>query len=239
MKALVERTALSIHPKHALGATGVIRAHGNLASIFDLAVLDRRLTVNPARGVHLPRKHGSRHAYLSHQQIKLLARSANGKGTLVRFLAYTGPRCGEAFALQVRDVDFGQRRVSFIENAVRVGDCIVVGTPKPHHTRRVPILPFPATELAEQVRGRSAGSLVFGDDVRHLNQPTVKGGWLVQSVARARAIYPGSPAPTIYDLRHTAACLAVSAGAKVKAMRRTLGHASASMTLDVSADLFD
>jgi type I restriction-modification system DNA methylase subunit len=34
-------------------------------------------------------------------------------------------------------------------------------------------------------------------------------------------------------------CLAVSAGANVKAVQRMLGHAKASMTLDVYADLFD
>jgi hypothetical protein len=40
-------------------------------------------------------------------------------------------------------------------------------------------------------------------------------------------------------LRHTAASLAVSAGANVKAVQRMLGHASAAMTLDRYADLFD
>jgi integrase len=34
-------------------------------------------------------------------------------------------------------------------------------------------------------------------------------------------------------LRHTAASLAVSAGANVKAVQQMLGHASAAMTLDV------
>ena len=42
-----------------------------------------------------------------------------------------------------------------------------------------------------------------------------------------------------FPLRHTAALLAVSAGANVKAVQRMLGHAKASMTLDVYADLFD
>ena len=93
---LIKGTAPSIHPQHPLGATSVIRAYGVLASILDTAVRDRRLSANPARGVHLPRKHGKRHAYLSHQQVELLARCANDKGTLVRFLAYTGLCCGEA-----------------------------------------------------------------------------------------------------------------------------------------------
>ncbi len=44
---------------------------------------------------------------------------------------------------------------------------------------------------------------------------------------------------TLHDLRHTAAGLAVSAGAHVKAVQRMLGHASAAMTLDTYADLFD
>ena len=44
---------------------------------------------------------------------------------------------------------------------------------------------------------------------------------------------------TIHDLRHTAASRAISAGANVKAVQKMLGHASAAMTLDTFADLFD
>jgi len=44
---------------------------------------------------------------------------------------------------------------------------------------------------------------------------------------------------TPHDLRDTAASLAVAAGASVKAVQRMLGHASAAMTLDVYAGLFD
>jgi integrase len=47
------------------------------------------------------------------------------------------------------------------------------------------------------------------------------------------------PRITPHNLRHSAASFAVSAGANVKAVQRMLGHASAAMTLDVYADLFD
>lgn len=50
---------------------------------------------------------------------------------------------------------------------------------------------------------------------------------------------PIMPRVTPHDLRHTAASLAISAGANVKAVQRMLGHASAAMTLDTYADLFD
>lgn len=44
---------------------------------------------------------------------------------------------------------------------------------------------------------------------------------------------------TPYELRHTAASLAISVGANVKAVQRMLGHASAAVTLHVYSDLFD
>jgi len=52
---------------------------------------------------------------------------------------------------------------------------------------------------------------------------------------------PPEPFPRVtpHDLRHTAASLAISAGANVKAVQRMLGHGSAAMTLDTDADLFD
>ncbi|GAB3613247.1 site-specific integrase [Humibacter ginsengisoli] len=58
-------------------------------------------------------------------------------------------------------------------------------------------------------------------------------------VRRAQAANPTLRRVTPYDLRHTAASLAIGAGANVKAVQRMLGHASAAMTLDVYADLFD
>jgi integrase len=52
--------------------------------------------------------------------------------------------------------------------------------------------------------------------------------------------YPlGTIRSTPLCCHHTAASLAISSGANVKAVHRMLGHASAAMTLDVYADLFD
>jgi integrase len=43
----------------------------------------------------------------------------------------------------------------------------------------------------------------------------------------------------VHDLRDTAASLAISAGASIKAVQRMLGHASAAMTLDTYGSLFE
>jgi integrase len=50
--------------------------------------------------------------------------------------------------------------------------------------------------------------------------------------------YPDLAGLRIHDLRHTAASLAISCGANVKAIQRMLGHKRASMTLDVYGDLY-
>ena len=42
-----------------------------------------------------------------------------------------------------------------------------------------------------------------------------------------------------YDPRHTAASLAIHAGASIKMIQTMLGHKSLQVTLDVYADLFD
>ncbi|HEY8318548.1 MAG TPA: tyrosine-type recombinase/integrase [Amnibacterium sp.] len=236
---LIAGSAPSTTTPRPLGPTSVKRAHGVLASILDVAVRDRLLQSNPARGVSLPRKVPRRHQYLSHQQVELLASETRTKGSLVRFLCYTGLRWGEATALRVRDVDLERRRLRVIENAVRVNGRILVGTPKTHHTRTVPIPPFLCAGIAALVDGQPESALVFSSNGAYLQQPTAKGGWYVSAVKRAQAADPTFPRPTIHDLRHTAASLAVSAGANVKAVQRMLGHASAAMTLDVYTDLFE
>lgn len=74
-------------------ATTVLRAHGVLAAILDVAVKDRRVSRNVARGVALPRKVPKSKPYLTHQQVQTLA-SASGYPTVVLFLAYTGLQVG-------------------------------------------------------------------------------------------------------------------------------------------------
>jgi integrase len=221
-------------------ATVVIRAYGVLAGMIDTAVRDRRLPSNPARGVNLPRKHGKERHYLSHSQVQLLADESRSNGTLVMLLAYTGLRWGEAVGLRAGNVDLQRRRILVRANAVNVRGMIVPGTPKSHESRSVPFPEFLAELLVERCEGKSRDQLVFGDGATYIPTPTQGDGWFAGARKRSVEIDPSFPAAlTLHDLRHTAASLAISAGANVKAVQRMLGHASAAMTLDTYADLFD
>ena len=64
------------------------------------------------------------------------------------------------------------------------------------------------------------------------------GGQIKTAWRGARSRAGLDPELTPHDLRHTAASLAISAGANVKAVQTMLGHASAVLTLDTYADLF-
>lgn len=151
-------------------------------------------------------------------------------------LAYCGLRWSELAALKVICVDLLRRRLHIAEAVTEVnGGRVAWGTPKSHERRSVPLPRFLAEHLAEHLAGKAPDDLVFtapgGGVLRNRN---ARRGWFDPA---AEAI--GEPGLRPHELRHTAASLAVSAGANVKAVQRMLGHASAAMTLDVYSDLFD
>lgn len=234
-RASTRTAGLATKPK---SATVVLRAHGVLAAILDVAVRDGRVPKNTARGVdNLPRKTAKAHTYLTHEQVDALATAAGEHRTLLLVAAYTGLRWGELTALRVQDVNALSRRLAVHENAVRVGADVIVGTPKTHARRSVPYPAFLSLPIARECEGKPRDALVFGNGTAHVQRPRTSEGsrsWFVTALEVA-----GIPRMTIHDLRHTAASLAISAGANVKAVQRMMGHKSAAMTLDVYADLFD
>jgi integrase len=215
------------------GATTVQRALAVLSGILDESVRDRRILSSPAKAVKTPRKVKKPHTYLTHAQVHALAREAGSKAAVVLVMAYCGLRWGEMAALRVMDVDMTRRRLSVEQNAVEVGHKFVVGTPKSHERRTVPFPELLEAALKAACKDKLPAALVFpapDGDFMHNNTR----GWFAGAVKRS-----GVPRLTPHDLRHTAASLAISAGANVKAVQRMLGHASAAMTLDTYADLFD
>lgn len=114
-----------------------------------------------------------------------------------------------------------------------------LGGSKSHVTRAVPYPDFLDATIGDAMRGKRGEQLLFGDGDNHMRPPSSQDGWFAAAVKRSMAIDPGFHRVTPHDLRHTAASLAVSAGVNVKALQRMLGHASAAMTLDRYADLFD
>ena len=211
-----------------------------LRATFKYAVRDGRIIKNPTEGIQTPRNRAVKRGYLSHDQVRTLASECGGDADLIAFLAYTGLRWGEMAALRVRSIDFERSRVQVDESLTEVSGRLVRGTPKTHERRSVPLplsLLFP---LRARASGRGREDPLFatlsGLELRGNN---FRKRVYIPALARAQATDRSMATVTLHDLRHTAASLAISAGANVKAVQRLLGHASAAMTLDVYADLFD
>lgn len=229
-------------PARPLSAARKKQAYQVLSSILDLAVEDGRLLRNPAKSASgssrgmVPKAPTNRtHRYLTHEQVHAVADAIGDSRALFLVLAYGGLRWGEASALQVRDVDLLRQRLNVRRTLTDIGGVLQPGTPKNHATRTVPLPLFLRAELEPLLEGKSTGDLLFtapgGGAWRNPNFRHRRFDPAVESV--------GLGDLRIHDLRHTAASLAVQAGANVKAVQRMLGHSSAAMTLDVYAGLFD
>ena len=212
-----------------------------LSGILTIAVREHAIPRNPAAGVTLPTKRRKPPRYLTHAQVATLAASTTDptEQLIIELLAYTGLRWGEAAALRVRHLNMLRKRINVEDNAVLVNGAYVIGTPKSGHPRIVPMPSHLEHQILTATAGKGPDGFLFGDGAAPIPYPHAASGWFTRAVKTARAVDQTIPPITPHDLRHTAASLAVSSGANVKAVQRMLGHASAAMTLDVYADLFD
>jgi integrase len=216
-------------------AATVRKVHRVLSLILALAVKDGRLARNPAAGVNLPQVVEGERRYLTHGQVVTLADACGRDYRLVvLFLAYTGCRWGEMAALRVARLDLLRRRAEITESVTVVRGRQVWGTPKGHERRSVPIPRFLVDGLAAHVAGKARDELVFCG---------AKGGALRSQVFQRSAFTAAAGAVGVkgmhpHELRHTAASLAIAAGANVKVVQTMLGHKSATMTLDLYGHLF-
>jgi integrase len=218
----------------------VRKIHVIFSGLMNYAVRDRRIPRNPCDDVRLPRIKGSDRAYLSHDQVAELAALAKPYDSLVFFLAYTGLRWGEMAALKVKRVDMLRRRLDVAEAITEVGGVVVWGTPKNHERRSVPFPSFLVDMLAAQCEGKGREDPLFTTERGMLlRSSNFRNTYFNPAALEFGERHPEIPKVTPHALRHTAASLAISAGASVLSVQRMLGHASAAMTLDVYSDLFD
>lgn len=238
--ALSDGSAASCHGI-ALSASSVKGIHRALSVAVEYAVENGWLPSDPLKRVTWPKtgQDAEPRVYLTIAQVETLARAAGEHGLEIRFLTYTGLRIGEALALRVADVDLRRRRVNVARTKTvsRTGHREVVGPPKNGRARKVPIVAPLVEPLADLCRGRDGGEPLF---------TAPRGGSWSVSNWRSRVWRPALKAAgldridglVVHSLRHTYASIAVAGGADVKTLQKAMGHSSASITLDVYADLW-
>jgi integrase len=229
------RTWMAAMTGEGLSPSSVYTYRRVLAQIMDQAVDDGLIASNPAKKAKAPTARPRRQLFMSAEELRKLADECGDYAPLVWFLGWSGLRFGEATALRVGRVDPPRRRVRVEEAATEVAGRLIFGAPKTHEARTVIVPRFVIGAIQPLLTDKASDDLVF---------TALKAGPVRLNNFRRRVFAPaaqriGKPELVPHDLRDTAASLAISSGASIKAVQRMLGHASAKMTLDVYGSLFE
>lgn len=246
----------SLLNEEGLSNRSVTKHHRLLSQAMKAAVDAGDLKTNPCEGVKLPKVVRKQpHAMTKKQANDLLATLAAMQQSRVvsaaRIALLTGLRVGEVCALTWADVD-EDRGILRVNKAVGVGDGgAYIKTPKNGYSvRDVPLTPQ-LTEALEARRAQvvaEAGKLGVVPLPKQLSKLYIVGGidggfttpnvvtreWKQLRDALGVTDADGHPL-RFHDLRHTWATIAVQSGADIKSVSAIMGHADASMTLNIYA----
>lgn len=139
--------------------------HAVLCLMLDGAMREGLVRRNVARSVDKPRvSRSDAIAYSSGQVARLLESSKDDRlSALLRFIAYTGTRRGEALAVRWSEVDLDKGTVRITGTLARVGGDLVRLDPKTAKSRRVvPLVPEASDALREVKRQQAKDRLAAG-----------------------------------------------------------------------------
>lgn len=155
---------------------------------------------------------------------------------------FAGLRSGELLGLTWNNVDLEKKEILISQQLQRRGtEQVVVPFTKSNKPRRIRLPEIAVAclkdEQLRQMKNRlragvfwQPSDLVFTSDV---GEPVIQMTYYKHFKRIAASI--GRPDLRPHDLRHTAATVAIAAGADIKSVQDLLGHASASFTLNVYA----
>jgi integrase len=157
---------------------------------------------------------------------------------LVIFAAFSGFRASECGGLQVRDVNFLERKITIRRALTEVHGRPELNSPKNGRTRTVPIPTFLVDLLSQHLAGRGVdgdpSAQVFvsptGAIYRHSN--------FYKRVFKPTVQQLGRKGFRFHDLRHTYATLLISEGAHPRVVMERMGHSSIQITMNTYGHLF-
>lgn len=214
-------------------------------SIIRYAIRARLISEDPLEGIELPSADVEEVAELrtlSHQGIEALAARAEevtGKHqdhVLIRLDCYSGPRINEILAFKVQDVLLARKRVKILRTWTKAeSGGWKLGPPKTWQKREIPIPDFLVPELRKLMKGKKPTDWLFADE----HGEAIEYKWWYNHVWLKSISIDEVPAGFVpHDMRHTAATLAIAAGADVKVIQQMLGHASSEETTNTYGHLW-
>ena len=231
-----------------VGDYTVIKVHTVLHSALQQAARTGIITRNPASYAQPPKEPATEMAILNESQVSQFLVAANGhrREALYHLAVVTGMREMELLGLKWTDLDFMHQTLIVERQLQRPAgeDAVKFSAPKTRYGKRAIALGSKTTEvlrahkLRQQAEKTAAGDkwvetgLIFTNS---LGGPIDARNLLRNFKQLLKAA--GLPAIRFHDLRHTAASLMLNAGIPVIVVSRRLGHARASITLDIYGHL--
>ena len=205
---------------------------GVMSQIFDFAILNLNMEIsNPCNVAKLPSglRKGTRDS-LKQREVDAVLSTTKDELQLAYLIMFTGCRCGEALALQYKDVDFNQSVIHITKGVVHVGNRPVLQAPKTKNSvRDVPLLP--------QLRDRLLELNLKADDY------IVSGEYPLTKSALCKRWNKYCKSKDIsidrHSIRHQYATMLYEAGIDPKSAQELLGHAQISTTMDIYTHLTD
>lgn len=247
VRALVTKWTETLAPRTVHRNYGVLRAICRWAEGEDI------LRRSPCRGIRLPSKGGSStgQALTADELVRLVEDMEPDNQTMTWVMALLGLRWGEAAAIKVRSIKFGNPSKLIVTETVQrgIGGRRFVGPPKSDAGQRRLSMSKPLSDLlAAQLahRGLTAADeseLVFVNSAGELWDATnwrrrvwkpaaIKAGLARMVEVDGKKHYEGI---TPHDLRRTNATAMVGADIDIKTAQARLGHSDVRMTLDLYA----
>ncbi len=229
-----------VHSMHASGLSPrtVQYAHAVLHAALEQAVGWRLIATNPARGVAIPKATRGEMRVLSPDEARrFLDHALRTKyGVLFALALTTGMRPSEYLALRWSDIHWQDETATIVRTLVKGSGWSFSPTKRPSSRRQVKL----ETWVASQLRQLQALDTARpnSDAARQIFKTRcgrpMNSDYLAREFKRLLS-EAGLPRMRLYDLRHSAATLALAAGVRAKVVSEQLGHASSSFTLAVYA----
>jgi integrase len=214
------------------------QAHQLLSMILDAAVRSRRIGINPAEGISLPRANKRPMRFIDSDEITRLAEAIPDRyGTWVYVAAYGGLRWAELVGLKRKRANLLRRRIHVAETLSEVRGQLIWTDTKNHQTRDITLPGFVVDNLANHLDRYTApepDALVFTTDSgTPLRSPNFRRNiWLPATTGvNLEGLTP-------HHLRHTCASLLISEGAHPRQVMEQLGHSSINVTMNTYAKVF-
>jgi integrase len=227
-----------------LSSRTVRYTHSVLRSAIRQAIRWRLLAQDPTDGAQLPRLRRREMRVLGVEQSRAFLSAAlkTHYGPVFAIALTTGMRPSEYLALKWQDIDWDRGTVSVVRTLEKSADGWRFAETKRARSRRIIKFQNWMLETLKNLQARTirrSGCSRPDNSELVFTSPAGRPIYSDKLAKRFKAILGqnGLPMIRLYDLRHTAATLALSAGVPPKVVAEQLGHASAAFTLDVYSHL--